>query len=56
MVWWPEYDKKLGEPKGPYTRSGLVFKRSFEHLNVELDCAKVEADTATAAKFEWINQ
>jgi hypothetical protein len=33
-VWFSEYDKPLGAPKGPYSRDGFVFTRSFAHVDV----------------------
>ena len=42
-----EYNRPLGEPKGPYTRDGFVFKRSFEHVSVEADCETL------GTKFSW---
>lgn len=46
-VWWPEYDQPLGRPLGPYVRSGYEFQRSFEHVDVWMSCATLEA------KFNW---
>jgi hypothetical protein len=42
-VWWPEYDKPLGRPKGPFTRNGYTFTRSFEHVDVTFDCSTLKA-------------
>lgn len=49
-VWlksFPQYEKKLGGPKGPAVRNGYVYKRSFAHLDVTLD---IENKTA---KLDW---
>ena len=56
MVWWPEWDKKLGPPKADYARDGMVFTREFEHLSVSLDCSKVDSLNGGAAKLVWKNQ
>jgi len=34
FMWYPEYDKPLGAPKGDYTRDGNKFYREFEHASV----------------------
>lgn len=34
---FPQYEKKLGAPKGYATKEGYVYKRSFEFLDVVLD-------------------
>ena len=38
---WPDLQKPIGHPEGPATVSedGLQFKRVFEHVTAELDCA-----------------
>lgn len=39
-VWlktFPQYEKKLGAPKGPAQRMGYIYTRSFEYLDVWLD-------------------
>ncbi|REE08711.1 putative glycosyl hydrolase-like family 15 (GHL15) protein [Winogradskyella pacifica] len=39
-VWlktFPQYEKKLGAPKGYAKREGYIYTRSFEHLDVTLD-------------------
>lgn len=49
-VWlksFPQYEKKLGVPKGSAVRTGYIYKRSFEHLDVTLD---IENKTA---KLDW---
>jgi hypothetical protein len=53
MVWWPEYDRRVGAPRGPFVRDGFVFRRSFEHVDVSLDCAKVQTQDAAATTFVW---
>ena len=40
----PEYDKKLGKPKGPATRKGYQYAREFEHASVKLDIESGKAD------------
>lgn len=47
-IWWPEYNNRLGEPLTQYTRNGYAFSRSFEFLNVSLDCATLETN------FTWL--
>ena len=45
-VWlktFPQYEKKLGAPKGYAKREGYIYTRSFEHLDVWLD---IENQTA----------
>ncbi|WP_225035235.1 putative glycoside hydrolase [Winogradskyella sp. SM1960] len=45
-VWlktFPQYEKKLGAPKGKAKREGYIYTRSFEHLDVWLD---IEHQTA----------
>ncbi|MEP3838632.1 MAG: putative glycoside hydrolase [Algibacter sp.] len=47
MVWlktFPQYEKKLGAPKGYAKKEGYVYTRSFEHLDVVLD---IKNKTAT---------
>lgn len=51
--WWPEYDKKVGRPLGPYKREGFVFSRSFEHVDVRLDCGLIATADGGAADFHW---
>lgn len=39
-VWlktFPQYEKKLGKPKGYAKQEGYIYTRSFEHLDVRLD-------------------
>ncbi|WP_339881485.1 putative glycoside hydrolase [Polaribacter vadi] len=46
-VWlktFPQYEKKLGAPKGYATREGYIYKRSFEYVDVWLD---IKNKTAT---------
>ena len=46
-VWlktFPQYEKKLGAPKGYAKREGYIYTRSFEHLDVWLD---IKNKTAT---------
>ncbi len=35
--WLPEYDRPLGPPKGPATKDGHRYSRSFQHATVQLD-------------------
>lgn len=45
-VWlktFPQYEKKLGAPKGYAKKEGYVYTRSFEHLDVVLDIKKKTA-------------
>jgi len=49
-VWlktFPQYEKKLGAPKGYAQREGYVYTRSFEHLDVWLDIKN------KTAKLNW---
>jgi len=49
-VWlktFPQYEKKLGAPKGYAKREGYIYTRSFEHLDVWLD---IENQTA---QLDW---
>jgi len=49
-VWlktFPQYEKKLGAPKGHATRKGYVYTRSFENLDVWLDIKNKKA------KLNW---
>lgn len=39
----PEYSKPLGAPTGPATKEGYLYKRSFQHAEVEIDIAKESA-------------
>ena len=41
--WYPEFDKKLGAPKGEATRDGWIFRRDFEHVSVFVDVEKKTA-------------
>ncbi len=47
MVDYPQYDRKLGEPLGAYTKDGYKYERFFEYANVYAD---LEEWTAT---IEW---
>jgi hypothetical protein len=40
---WPDFRFQLGPPRGPRTRDGFVFRRSFEHADVMLDCGTITA-------------
>lgn len=49
-VWlktFPQYENKLGAPKGPAKKEGYVYTRSFEHLDVWLDIKNKKA------KLNW---
>jgi hypothetical protein len=35
--WYPEFDKKLGAPKGDAKRDGFTYTRDFEHASVFVD-------------------
>ncbi|GGD11532.1 putative glycoside hydrolase [Aquisalinus flavus] len=37
LDWYPEFDKPLGKPLGPAKRTGLTFRREYEHASVILD-------------------
>ncbi|NRD20709.1 hypothetical protein HNV08_11670 [Winogradskyella eckloniae] len=46
-VWlktFPQYEKKLGDPKGYAKRDGYIYTRSFEHLDVWLDIKNKKAE------------
>ncbi len=45
--WYPEFDKKLGVPKGEATREGWTFRREFEHASVFVDVEK------KTGKIDW---
>ncbi|MFO1483852.1 MAG: putative glycoside hydrolase [Verrucomicrobiaceae bacterium] len=45
--WYPEFDQKLGAPKGAAVREGWTFRREFEHASVFVDVEK------KAAKIDW---
>ena len=52
-VWlktFPQYQKKLGKPKGYAKREGYVYTRSFEHVDVWLDIKN------KTARLDWKNQ
>ncbi|MEN8774362.1 MAG: putative glycoside hydrolase [Akkermansiaceae bacterium] len=40
---FPEYSKPLGPPKGPATKKGQTYQRSFKHAEVSID---IEKETA----------
>jgi hypothetical protein len=49
-VWlknFPQYENKLGAPKGPALKEGYVYTRSFQHLDVWLDIKNKKA------KLNW---
>jgi hypothetical protein len=48
MEWYPEFDRKLGPPKGPAQRTGWHFTREFEHARVQVDLAR------EWGKVEWM--
>lgn len=43
LAWYPEYDRKLGPPKGPASRDGWIYHREFEHASIRVDISKEEA-------------
>jgi len=45
--WHDDFAQKIGVPKGKAQKDGLVYKRSFEHVDVMLD---LESQTAT---LDW---
>lgn len=47
LVWFPEYDKPLGAPKGPAKQSGDRYEREFQHARVSVDLA------SGRGKVEW---
>ncbi len=40
---YPEFQRPLGKPKGPATRRGWTYTRSYEHASVRLNLAQREA-------------
>ncbi|MCB1235326.1 MAG: hypothetical protein KDM91_09665 [Verrucomicrobiae bacterium] len=44
---YPEFDQKLGAPKGEATREGWTFRREFEHASVLVDVEK------KTGKIDW---
>ena len=40
----PEYSKPLGPPKGPATKKGYSYRRTFKHAEVSIDLEKESAD------------
>ncbi len=47
FVSYPEYDKRLGPPKGDFVQKGWTFTREFEHAAVFLDLEK------RTGKIDW---
>ena len=47
LLWYPEYDKPLGRPKGPAVRSDYRYEREFEHARIQVDLAE------NRAHIEW---
>ena len=47
LVDYPEFHKPLGPPKGDAARTGWVYTRSFEHLDVRVDVSK------RTARLDW---
>ena len=45
--WYPEFDRKLGAPKGDAVREGWTFRREFGHASVFVDVEK------KAATIDW---
>lgn len=45
--WYPEFDRKLGPPKGGAKRVGWVYEREFAHASVVVD---LEGETA---RIDW---
>lgn len=43
LVWYPEFDKPLGPPKGQAVRKGWTYRREFEHASVFVDLETKEA-------------
>lgn len=50
MRWLPEYDRPLGPPKGPATKDGFRYTRTFRHATVQLDIQK------RTASIQWQKQ
>ncbi len=44
FMWYPEFDKPLGAPKGNARRDGWAFRREFEHASVFVNLETREAD------------
>jgi len=44
---FPEFERPLGEPKGPAVRAGYTYTREFEHVSV---CVDIEQKTA---RIDW---
>ena len=42
--WFSEYGRPLGPPQGPFARDGWVFRRSFAHVEVRMDCMELVAN------------
>ena len=47
-TWYPEFSKPIGAPKGPAVRTGNVWTRSFEHVDVLVDL-----DNRANLKIDW---
>jgi len=47
LDWYPEFDKRLGAPKGDAVQVGWTFTREFEHASVFVDVEK------RSAKIDW---
>ena len=43
MKTFPQYENRLGPPKGPAKREGYIYTRSFEYLDVWLDIKNKKA-------------
>ena len=43
MKTFPQYESRLGAPKGPATQEGYIYTRSFEYLDVWLDIENQKA-------------
>jgi hypothetical protein len=47
LAWYPEFDKRLGSPKGDGIQKGWKFAREFEHASVFVDVEK------RTGKIDW---
>ncbi len=47
LDWYPEFDKRLGPPKGAAVRDGWSYRREFEHATVSVNLEK------KTAQIEW---
>lgn len=43
-AWYPEYDRRLGPPKGDATKNGSEYWREFEHASVYLNIESKQAE------------